>query len=136
MIVNFNIDKQQELDLPSLRVDDSEVTVKAAGRKAKETSAAVVVKSSGGASGTGAGSAAGVAGPGPGVGGGGSGGGSGGGGLTSTNHMGRTMSHISGVKRPLSHSNSLTSEKVPKYGVDTSNEHELGKVIMQIDFIG
>ena len=40
------------------------------------------------------------------------------------------MSHISGVKRPLSHSNSLTSEKVPKYGVDTSNEHELGKVII------
>lgn len=47
----------------------------------------------------------------------------------SSSHVGRTMSHISGIKRPLSHSNSVTtSEKVAKYGVDTANEHELGKV--------
>lgn len=38
------------------------------------------------------------------------------------------MSHISGVKRPLCHANSFTGEKVPKYGVETKNEEELGQV--------
>lgn len=37
-----------------------------------------------------------------------------------------TMSHISGVKKPLCHTNSLS--KLPKYGVETSYETELGKV--------
>lgn len=36
------------------------------------------------------------------------------------------MSHISGVKKPLCHTNSLT--KLPTYGVETSHEVELGKV--------
>ena len=63
---------------------------------------------------------------------GGGGSGAGGGGSTSGTHVGRAMSHISGVKRPLSHSNSLTSEKVPKYGVDSCNEHELGKVSLTV----
>lgn len=36
------------------------------------------------------------------------------------------MSHISGVKKPLCHTNSLT--KLPTYGVETSSEVELGKV--------
>jgi len=39
------------------------------------------------------------------------------------------MSHISGIKRPLSHTNSLAgTDKVAKYGVDTPSEPELGKV--------
>lgn len=38
------------------------------------------------------------------------------------------MSHISGVKRPLTHTNSFTGEKLPKYGVETPYEDELGKV--------
>lgn len=36
------------------------------------------------------------------------------------------MSHISGVKKPLCHTNSLT--KLPTYGVETAYEVELGKV--------
>lgn len=38
------------------------------------------------------------------------------------------MSHISGVKRALSHANSFTSERLPKFGVDTLKEEELGHV--------
>lgn len=37
------------------------------------------------------------------------------------------MSHISGIKRPLCHTNSLS--KLPKYGVETPFEDELGMVI-------
>jgi hypothetical protein len=123
-------DKQQELDLPSLRVDDSETEkarLSASGpRKSKDggkdgftlagsgivTSSSSTTSSSGtvvalsAKSGTSAASSS-----------------------TSPSHVGRAMSHISGIKRPLSHSNSVTtSEKVAKYGVDTANEHELGKV--------
>lgn len=38
------------------------------------------------------------------------------------------MSHISGVKRALSHTNSFTGERLPKYGVETLKEEELGHV--------
>jgi hypothetical protein len=38
------------------------------------------------------------------------------------------MSQISGVKKPLCHTNSFTGEKVPKYGVETPYEEDLGKV--------
>jgi cAMP-specific phosphodiesterase 4 len=38
------------------------------------------------------------------------------------------MSQISGVKKPLCHTNSFTGEKVPKYGVETPHEDDLGKV--------
>jgi len=38
------------------------------------------------------------------------------------------MSHISGVKRPLTHTNSFTGERVPLHGVETPHEEELGKV--------
>lgn len=38
------------------------------------------------------------------------------------------MSHISGVKRPLTHTNSFTGERVPLYGVETPQEEQLGKV--------
>lgn len=81
-------DKQQELDLPSLRVEEgSGVDGNAASRgttaKKKERGGRVV-----------------------------------------------PMSHISGVKRPLTHTNSFTGEKAPKYGVETPFEDELGKVSM------
>lgn len=118
-------DKQQELDLPSLRVDDSETEkarLSASGpRKSKDGgkdgfTLGGSVTSSSSSSGTvvalSAKSGATPASSSP-----------------SSSHVGRAMSHISGVKRPLSHSNSVTtSEKVAKYGVDTANEHELGKV--------
>lgn len=78
-------DKQQELDLPSLRIEDA---VAAAGsvdaRAAKKKDRA-------------------QRGP-------------------------AAMSHISGVKRPLTHTNSFTGERVPLHGVETPHEEELGKV--------
>lgn len=39
-----------------------------------------------------------------------------------------SMSHISGVKRPLTHTNSFTGERVPLHGVETPHEEELGEV--------
>lgn len=121
-------DKQQELDLPSLRVDDSESATRLSttpNRKVKDggkdgslavsgmvasststISVSSTVNTLSAKSGASPGSST----------------------SPSSSHVGRTMSHISGVKRPLSHSNSVTSEKVAKYGVDTPNEHELGKV--------
>lgn len=41
------------------------------------------------------------------------------------------MSQISGVKKPLSHTNSLT--KLPKYGVETVLEEDLGKLLQDVD---
>jgi hypothetical protein len=38
------------------------------------------------------------------------------------------MSHISGVKRALTHTNSFAGERLPKYGVETLKEEELGHV--------
>lgn len=38
------------------------------------------------------------------------------------------MSQISGVKRPLCHANSFTGEKLPKHGVETRFEDDLGEV--------
>ncbi|XP_031828615.1 phosphodiesterase dunce isoform X4 [Nomia melanderi] len=84
------LDKQQELDLPSLRIEDA---VAAAGsadaRAAKKKDRA-------------------QRGP-------------------------AAMSHISGVKRPLTHTNSFTGERVPLYGVETPSEEELGKLLSDID---
>lgn len=40
-----------------------------------------------------------------------------------------SMSHIQGVKKPLLHANSFTGERLPKYGVETCHEEELGKVL-------
>lgn len=71
-------DKQQELDLPSLRIEDTEPRA----NKKKER----------------------------------------------PRHGPTTMSQISGVKKPLCHTNSFTGEKLPKYGVETPYEEELGKV--------
>ncbi|XP_018344216.1 PREDICTED: cAMP-specific 3',5'-cyclic phosphodiesterase-like isoform X10 [Trachymyrmex septentrionalis] len=84
------LDKQQELDLPSLRIEDA---VAAAGsvdaRAAKKKDRA-------------------QRGP-------------------------AAMSHISGVKRPLTHTNSFTGERVPVHGVETPHEDELGKLLSDID---
>ncbi|XP_017756642.1 PREDICTED: cAMP-specific 3',5'-cyclic phosphodiesterase isoform X3 [Eufriesea mexicana] len=84
------LDKQQELDLPSLRIEDA---VTAAGsadaRAAKKKDRA-------------------QRGP-------------------------AAMSHISGVKRPLTHTNSFTGERVPLHGVETPHEEELGKLLSDID---
>lgn len=38
------------------------------------------------------------------------------------------MSHISGVKRALTHTNSFAGERLPKFGVETLKEEELGHV--------
>ncbi|KAF7396258.1 hypothetical protein HZH66_007120 [Vespula vulgaris] len=85
-ICNTFLDKQQELDLPSLRIEDA---VAAAGsvdaRAAKKKDRA-------------------QRGP-------------------------AAMSHISGVKRPLTHTNSFTGERVPLHGVETPHEEELGKTL-------
>lgn len=40
-----------------------------------------------------------------------------------------SMSQILGVKKPLLHANSFTGERLPKYGVETCQEDELGKVL-------
>jgi len=78
-------DKQQELDLPSLRIEDAVTSAGSAdARAAKKKDRA-------------------QRGP-------------------------AAMSHISGVKRPLTHTNSFTGERVPLHGVETPHEEELGKV--------
>ncbi|XP_050670657.1 cAMP-specific 3',5'-cyclic phosphodiesterase isoform X2 [Leptidea sinapis] len=46
---------------------------------------------------------------------------------------GTTMSQISGVKRALTHTNSFTGERVPRYGVETPHEEELGKCLGELD---
>ncbi|XP_078044198.1 phosphodiesterase dunce isoform X2 [Augochlora pura] len=84
------LDKQQELDLPSLRIEDA---VTAAG----STDARVVKK------------------------------------MERAQRGPAAMSHISGVKRPLTHTNSFTGERVPLYGVETPSEEELGKLLSDID---
>ena len=122
----LSIDKQQELDLPSLRVDDSESATRllTTPRKTKDggkdgsgtvSSSTATAALASGTVALSAKSGASSATP-----------------SATSSHVGRTMSHISGVKRPLSHSNSVSSEKVAKYGVDTPNEHELGKVYWRL----
>lgn len=39
-----------------------------------------------------------------------------------------SMSHIQGVKKPLVRANSITGDRLPKFGVETCHEEELGKV--------
>ncbi|XP_070067357.1 3',5'-cyclic-AMP phosphodiesterase isoform X13 [Drosophila virilis] len=49
---------------------------------------------------------------------------------------GPPMSQISGVKRPLSHTNSFTGERLPTFGVETPNENELGTLLGELDMWG
>ncbi|XP_055683459.1 cAMP-specific 3',5'-cyclic phosphodiesterase isoform X5 [Lutzomyia longipalpis] len=85
------LDKQQEFDLPSLRIDENEVAN-----------------------------------------------------ITSTSHPrsrsprfgGPPMSQISGVRRPLSHTNSFTGERLPTFGVETPHETQLGTLLGDLDTWG
>uniref|UniRef100_A0A1A9UU50 Phosphodiesterase n=1 Tax=Glossina austeni TaxID=7395 RepID=A0A1A9UU50_GLOAU len=49
---------------------------------------------------------------------------------------GPPMSQISGVKRPLSHTNSFTGERLPTYGVETPHEAALGQHLAELDTWG
>ncbi|XP_075158541.1 3',5'-cyclic-AMP phosphodiesterase-like isoform X2 [Haematobia irritans] len=49
---------------------------------------------------------------------------------------GPPMSQISGVKRPLSHTNSFTGERLPTYGVEIANEAALGTHLAELDTWG
>ncbi|XP_050533055.1 cAMP-specific 3',5'-cyclic phosphodiesterase isoform X3 [Daktulosphaira vitifoliae] len=100
------LDKQQELDIPSLRLDENQQD------EARPTKAITSSSSSG---------------------------------ATTSSQSGAQpkkkdikskvtpMSHISGVKRALSHTNSFTGERLPKFGVDTMKEEELGSTLAEID---
>lgn len=48
----------------------------------------------------------------------------------------RTMSQISGFKRPLMHTNSFTSDRLPNYGVETPHEATLGAMLNDINTWG
>lgn len=48
----------------------------------------------------------------------------------------RTMSQISGFKRPLMHTNSFTSDRLPQYGVETPHEVTLGAMLNDINTWG
>ncbi|XP_063881810.1 3',5'-cyclic-AMP phosphodiesterase 4C-like isoform X4 [Scylla paramamosain] len=116
------LDQQQDLDIPSLRVDDGERPKKKdrtlSGSLAGMSSAAIsaggersghVLQSIASASSAAQGTAA----------------------ISATNRV--SMSQIQGVKKPLLHANSFTGEKLPKYGVETCQEDELGKILEDID---
>lgn len=45
----------------------------------------------------------------------------------------KPMSHISGVRK-LSHSSSLSSTSMPRFGVNTDHEDELAKVLLSVCF--
>lgn len=115
------LDQQQDLDIPSLRVDDGE-RIKKKERTVSGSLAGVsavslppgsersqmlqsVAAASSGSQATAAIGAAGRV----------------------------SMSQIQGVKIPLMHANSFTGERLPKYGVETSHEEELGKILEDID---
>ncbi|XKL62450.1 hypothetical protein PGB90_002283 [Kerria lacca] len=85
------LDKQQELDIPTLRTDDVQTSEPRLNTKSIKKSSGV------------------------------------------DNGAAPRMSHISGVKRPLCHANSFTGEKLPKYGVETKYEEELGETLKEID---
>lgn len=46
------------------------------------------------------------------------------------------MSQISGVKKPLSHTNSFTGERLPTFGVETIHENALGTHLGDLDTWG
>lgn len=49
-----------------------------------------------------------------------------------TSRSPRTMSQISGFKRPLMHTNSFTSDRLPLYGVETTHEATLGAMLSEV----
>lgn len=52
------------------------------------------------------------------------------------NRSPRTMSQISGFKRPLMHTNSFTSDRLPLYGVETAHEVTLGAMLNDVNTWG
>ncbi|XP_026729998.1 cAMP-specific 3',5'-cyclic phosphodiesterase isoform X1 [Trichoplusia ni] len=84
------LDKQQDIDLPSLQVDE---TTERAKKKEKPRHA----------------------------------------GPATTMSQISSINQISGVKRTLTHTNSFTGERVPRYGVDTPHEEDLGRQLGEID---
>jgi len=97
------IDKQQELDLPSLRIDEADAAAGAAKctvpteaskkrEKAHQAQQELIQQQR----------------------------------VTPT--VGHPMSHITGARKPLAHGNSLNLDKIPKYAVESPNEEELGLV--------
>ncbi|XP_071444616.1 3',5'-cyclic-AMP phosphodiesterase-like isoform X2 [Hetaerina americana] len=117
------LDKQQELDLPSLRIEDT-TGDGTSGHRATAAGASASPASSSSSS-VPAAAAAEVDGS------------TAAEGVVSTERTdgssARTMSQISGVKRPLQHTNSYSGERLPKYGVETDSEEELGKTLDEID---
>ncbi|XP_051163144.1 cAMP-specific 3',5'-cyclic phosphodiesterase isoform X5 [Leptopilina boulardi] len=84
------LDKQQELDLPSLRIEDAVASTGSADARAAKKKDRLQKGPS-------------------------------------------SMSHIIGVKKPLTHTNSFTGERVPVHGVETPHEEQLGKLLSDID---
>ncbi|XP_042234465.1 cAMP-specific 3',5'-cyclic phosphodiesterase 4C-like isoform X3 [Homarus americanus] len=99
------LDQQQDLDIPSLRVDDGERPKK----KDRTTSGGAYMGSQASQAMMSAIPTTTAT-------------------ITTTGHKEVSMSHIQGVKKPFVHANSFTGEKLPKYGVDTHHEEELGKL--------
>lgn len=87
----FFTDKQQELDLPSLRIEDAVASTGSADARAAKKKDRLQKGPS-------------------------------------------SMSHIIGVKKPLTHTNSFTGERVPVHGVETPHEEQLGKVYFSLRF--
>lgn len=100
-------DKQQELDIPSLRLDENQQDE---GRPSGSSTGKSGSSAGGGASTSSQSSSSGQS------------------KKKDVKSKVTPMSHISGVKRALSHANSFTGERLPKYGVDTLKEDELGQV--------
>lgn len=111
-------DKQQEFDLPSLRIDENEVahaqyvaamasaaSGSGTGRSRSPRSTAIET-----AAATAAAAAAAANAP--------------------------PMSQISGYKRPLTHTNSFSGDRLPTYGVETPHEQPLGGLLADIDTWG
>lgn len=86
-------DKQQELDLPSLRIEEGNENAGTTGMPSTQHT-------------------------------------------RSRSPRGPPMSQISGVRRPLSHTNSFTGEHLPTYGIETPNEGALGVLLGDIDTWG
>ncbi|XP_066961764.1 3',5'-cyclic-AMP phosphodiesterase 4C isoform X16 [Macrobrachium rosenbergii] len=130
------LDQQQELDIPSLRVDDGErikkkdrvLSAAASSALASSASAAAqamppAIQNAVPTTASSASAAASVTAT--------PAGGSGGGGVPS--HREVSMSKIQGVRKPLLHANSFSGDRLPKYGIDTVHEEELGKILEDVD---
>ncbi|CAG7817155.1 unnamed protein product, partial [Allacma fusca] len=89
-------DKQQELDLPSLRIDEVEPLAKPISAAAASCRKRALLGSQ-------------------------------------IVNAAKPMSHISGVKKPLTHVNSIPADKIPKYAVESPCEEELGELLESVD---